>query len=84
MTQDELAAVAAVSPPLIYKYERARELPQSVEALLRIALALQVSIEQLIDPKVIARLRAGVEGRRTALEMQRKPKPPIGFRVSEQ
>ena len=68
LAQEELAKVAGVSPRLVRSYESCRTLPGCLASLLAIALALQVPIEGLVDPRVTHRLREQVDKRRHAHE----------------
>lgn len=67
LTQEELAALAAVNERTIREYEGATNLSCFVEPLMRVALALQVPFERLISPHVLDMLREEVEARRRTL-----------------
>jgi len=66
LTQRELAALAGVSRNLVAKYERAQTLVPSVEAVVRLGLALRV--EALLDPRTREALSHDVESRRPVIE----------------
>jgi transcriptional regulator with XRE-family HTH domain len=63
-TQEQLAKLAGVSTRVVHEYEASTGLSSSVECLLRIALALNVPIEELIAADLIDELRADVAARR--------------------
>ena len=75
ITQAELAEVAGVSRRFITHVENACELQASVEATLRVALALGYSVEELIAPNRVAKIAEEVAQRRTALEGRRAQTP---------
>ena len=65
LTQAELAALAGISPRLLRSLESCRSLPQSVDALLRVAIALRLPVESLVDPRHVERLRRAIDRRRS-------------------
>lgn len=54
LTQAQLAAASGISEGRIRTLERARTLPPAVEALVDLALTLEVPIENLIAPAAVA------------------------------
>ena len=64
VSQEELSKLAGVSARVIRKYESMTRLPETLECLLLIALALRVPVERLIDPRTRERLANEVESRR--------------------
>jgi transcriptional regulator with XRE-family HTH domain len=73
MTQAELAALAGISPRLLRSYEACRSLPQSVQSLLCLTIALKVPFEWLIEPRLLDELRATIEARRAVLAARTRP-----------
>jgi hypothetical protein len=61
LSQAELAAVAGVCPRVLRSYERTKSLPRSVRNILTIALALEIPVEELIAPSLLAEMRRTVE-----------------------
>lgn len=66
LEQAQLAELAGISRRILSQYESSRELPRSLECLLAVALALEVSPEALVDPRHLSRLKAQISGRRAA------------------
>ncbi len=64
LDQAQLASIAGLSGRQVRSYERCRKLPAAIDALLAIAIALEVSIEDLIAPHLIAEKTCAIEGRR--------------------
>ena len=75
ISQADLAELAGISPRLLRAYEDSRRLPPVVELLLRIALAMEVPMETLIDPRLIERIARPITGRRDEINQRR---PPLG------
>ncbi|MFA5127779.1 MAG: helix-turn-helix transcriptional regulator [Patescibacteria group bacterium] len=69
--QQDLAQIAGVSDRQLRVYERGRALPQSIEFLLSIALALGVPMEWLINPNRLEKIRQQIDERREAFERSR-------------
>lgn len=67
LEQAQLAELAGVSRRILSQYESSRELPRSLECLLAVAIALEVSPEALVDPRLLMRLKAEVDARRAEL-----------------
>lgn len=67
ISQRSLALIAHVSRHFIAHLEQGSAMQVSVEALLRVALALRHPVEDLIAPERVAVLREEVERRRTML-----------------
>lgn len=67
LEQGDLAQIAGVSPRILRVYEASRELPRALECVLSVAYALDVSPEELVDPRRLSLLKAEVEERRTRL-----------------
>lgn len=63
MSQRELAHRAGLSEAVIYRVERTYRLGHPVEVILRIALALGCSVEDLIAPALLAQIRREIEQR---------------------
>src|SRR4051812_3311149 len=61
LSQAELAELTGLSLRHIRRYETCRALPRVLDALLTIAIALQVPLETLIDPRQVERLSQIVE-----------------------
>lgn len=76
---DGLAYLTGIPPQGLAAYESDRVLPGHLEDLVLIAAAFQVPLDEVIDQRVLARLRARVADRRLTLEGGEE-KPPIGFR----
>ena len=68
--QQDLAALAGISPRLLHSYESCRSLPGSLGALLALSLALRVPLEALIDPRVVNRQRKAIDERRRHLHLK--------------
>ena len=66
LEQAELAALAGISDRQIRSYERCRRLPTAVATLLAMAIVLEVKMEDLVAPHVVALLTREVEARRAA------------------
>ena len=64
LTQMQVAHLAGVSRRAVQDYERSTRLPSSVECVLRTAIALGTTVEQLIAGHLLEELRADVEARR--------------------
>jgi DNA-binding XRE family transcriptional regulator len=73
LSQAELAKLAGVSPKSLYAHEHRRALPQVVESLLALALALKVPFDALIDPRIVQHVSSAIEERRRALEERARP-----------
>jgi len=67
ISQRSLALIAHVSRTFIENLESGREMQVSVEALLRVAIALRHPIEDLVAPERIEALRDEIERRRSRL-----------------
>lgn len=78
LTQAELATLAAISPRRLRSYECCRAMPESVLAMLSLAIALRVPFEWLIEPRALEELKATVEARRAILaaRARRRAEPP--------
>ena len=63
----ELAQLVGISNCRLNIHEHRRTLPQMVRVLVALAIALDVSIEGLIDPRHLEQIRVEVEGRRQQL-----------------
>ena len=72
LTQRQLADLAGVSTSVVHGYEALRALPNAALCLLRVAMALDVSFEQLIAADVLDELRADVEARRLDRRLERE------------
>lgn len=81
LSPDELAYLAGVPPALLDSLERCPALPPVLEALARIAFALQAPLADLINDQRLAGARAGIVRRRERREGG--DRPPIGFAVSD-
>ena len=66
LEQAELAALAGLSGRQVRSYERCQRLPAAVGSLLAMAIVLEVKMEDLVAPHVVARLTREVEARRAA------------------
>jgi transcriptional regulator with XRE-family HTH domain len=64
LSQGALAELAGISDRHLRRYERATILPPPVLTVLRLAIALHVSVEALIDQGLLDELRADIEARR--------------------
>lgn len=64
LSQAELADLAGISYWVLQEYETRRALPRTVEVALSLALALEVPLEELIDPLRVERIRAAIAKRR--------------------
>ena len=71
LSQAELAALSGVSERHIRRLESATKLPKPVEMLVRFAIAFDVSLEALIDPRHVRRLQRDVEHRRAGRRRSR-------------
>lgn len=67
LTQMELARVVGISNCRLNIHEHRRTLPHTVKVLVSLAVALQVPMEGLIDPRHLTRIRVEVEERRLQL-----------------
>lgn len=81
LTQEELSQLSGVSLRVLGAYEKSRRFPAALETALRLSLALQVSIEEMIDPRELARLGEEIAARRCRQDGDEPPQP-IGFQVS--
>ena len=72
LTLAQLADLAGVSYWVLQEYESRRSLPRTVEVALCIALALEVPVETLIDPRRIEQMRTAIAERRSG----EKPRQP--------
>lgn len=66
LSQADLAQIVGLSPRQVRLYERCRTLPAALDAFLSLAIALEVSIDELVEPRVIAERVCAVEERRRA------------------
>lgn len=64
MTQEELAYVAGLSPRVLRKYESARTIPPIFRTMVLLALALEVPVEHLVEPRELEEMRLAVGIRR--------------------
>lgn len=64
LSQGALAELAGVSPRQVRRYESATALLPPIVSLLRLAIALEVSVEALVSRDVLDELRADIEARR--------------------
>lgn len=64
LAQAELAALAGLSSRQVRAFERCRKLPAAVDTLLSIAVALEISLEELIAPHIVAAKAEAIERRR--------------------
>jgi len=67
ISQKALAMIAHVSPWFVENIERSTKLPNSVETLLRVALAVRRPVEELVSPAHLRVLRDEIERRRGLL-----------------
>lgn len=70
LTQEELALLSGVSRGTISSLECAVGLPPNVQALVDIALALEVSLDHLIAPAAIAKRAKAILPRLAAAKQQ--------------
>lgn len=77
MRQTELAFLAGVSLRLVRKYEGLRQLPRALEAVVAMSLVLDVPVEELISPQLVAALRAGIAERQQALSSFESAVPAV-------
>jgi len=70
LTQEELANLSGIHCRRVRKLESARELPEPVEQLLALALALRVPLEVLIAPNLIEDLNSQIAKRRHELGLE--------------
>ena len=66
LTQEHLATVTGLSRRHVQELEAMTELAKPIEALLRVTIALQVNLHELICPRTLRRLVYEVAGRRSA------------------
>lgn len=76
LSQGALAELAGITSRHLRRYESATALLPPVVTLLRIAMALNVTVEELIDQDVLDELRADIEARRFERGLSR---PIAGF-----
>lgn len=74
LTQMELAHLVGISNCRLNIHEHRRALPHTVKVLVSLSLALNVSIEGLIDPRHLEQLRSNVEQRRQQLILKKTKK----------
>lgn len=80
LAPEELADLAGIPRGLLDALERCTMIPPFLDALMRVAFALQVPLAELIDVGRIARAQAGIARRRQRREGGERA--PIGFSVS--
>lgn len=68
LTQRNLARIAGVTTRQIRRAETAHSLPRAIEFLVRVSVALETSLEALIDPRHMRALQRDVEHRRRQVE----------------
>lgn len=68
ISQIQLAALAGLTRETVHGYENRRSLPTSIKVLLQLALALNRSMEELLDPRYVGEIRRQIEQRRCILE----------------
>jgi transcriptional regulator with XRE-family HTH domain len=73
ISQHDLAMIAGVSQSFLRRAESGHTLQPSMEAMLRVSLALRRPIEDLVAPGRLREIREGVERRRAELERQADP-----------
>lgn len=64
ISQIELAELAGISDRVLRKYESCRELPEALACLLSVAIALEITPEELVDPRQLAAIKAEIDSRR--------------------
>ena len=69
--QAELAALAGISSRQLRQYETSTRLPSAVATLLAIAVALDVTVEDLIAHRALATIKDSVSERRKLLNLKR-------------
>lgn len=71
LAQTDIEFLGALSGRQVRSFDRCRKLPTSIDTLLTMSLVLEVPMEELIAPHVIAERRREIEARRAAFhEMQ--------------
>lgn len=68
LSQRELARRSGLSARQLRRYESARRLPSSLRVLILIALALDVSVEELLAPDLMRALRSEAQDFRARLD----------------
>lgn len=68
LSQRELARRVGLTARQLYRYEHRTKLPEPVRRLLMLAAALDLTVEELIQPSVLEALRADVAARTDAGE----------------
>lgn len=64
--QEDLALLTGLSGRQIRSFEKCRRLPAIIDTLLRVAIALEIPLESLIAPSLIAERTRAIEARREA------------------
>ena len=67
MSQKAFAQLAGVSLQCVAKFEKLRKLRGSQAILIRIALAAQQPVENLMAPRLLHAIQADIEGRRVQM-----------------
>jgi len=70
ITQEELAAVSGAHIKQVQRLERVRRLPTVVEDIIALAHTLGVSVEALIAPGILERIKASTDARRAQLRLE--------------
>jgi|SRR5579883_1689357 len=82
LTQQELAKLAGITQSLLGSYESRHDLPEALRSLLALALALELPLQSLIDPRHFEELRDEIDERRRLLGFG-PAHLPMGFRCRE-
>lgn len=69
LTQDELAELAGITRRQLQDLENTKTLQRSIETLVRIALALEQPIDQLLEAELLAGYREDINSRRAKFEL---------------
>ena len=64
LTQEQLASLTGLSRRYLQDLETATKLPRSLDAAVRLAFALQVTLEELVEPVTFRRVGLELSGRR--------------------
>jgi len=75
LTQAELALRSGVPERQIARYERRRKLPSAIETLLRLARALDLPMEYLVNPALRIAVQRDVDVRRDQDRQRRHARP---------
>lgn len=67
LTQKELADLSGLDERRVRAYETSRSLYPEIEALIRLARALRVAVEELVAPDTLDHIVAEVEARRATM-----------------